>query len=456
MSSDHQTFTNLTGTATCTNNLFNVSSGTDAGAYAVIRSRRAVDYKAGNASKFRLTAMFSSPVANSLQLCGSFNATSYLGFGYSGTQFGLLHRISGSLGIYKLTLTIGTGGNTTHTLTLNSIPFILATTGVQSTTVLAETLSEGYASALDTGGWYTESIGSVIYFMQKTPSTLSGTFTYTSNGTATGTITNVQVGSPNNDITDFIPQSDWNVDKMDGSYDSLNPSGSTLNPFKLNVFQILYPYLGAGDITYMVMVDGGFKTVHVLKYSNYNIVTNTNSPCMRLGWTVASLGSTTNLTLKGASAGGFTEGIITEPSRYPFGYSVTNFSASTTEYTALALRNSLVFKDVENHIEAFPQLLSFGVETTQRVVTLKIYLNPTLTGALNWLYVDTNSCMQYSKPTNITPSGGVLIGSYTTGTDLVIDFSNIKIRILPTDVFVITLQTASSTAVVDFSVQWRE
>lgn len=464
LDTDHETLVDAspgTGSATASGGLFVCQTGTGVGGYGVIRSRRLLRYRPGQGARFRFTALFTSPVASSLQLAGAFTATDGLFFGYSGTTFGVMRRIAGAIHIARLTVTNGATGVETITITLNGTAFVLpATGGALSTSATAEYIAE--QTSLYTG-WLAAtsptSNGATVTWLQNIPATAGGAFTLTSTGGATGSFSTVQAGVANDQATGFVAQSAWNVDVMDGSGSTSNPSGVLLDQTKLNVFQIVYPYLGAGTIRFGVMSpDGRFITVHRLRYPNSAVIANQRNPTLRLGWIAASLGSSTNLTVKGASAAAFVEGESTV-TRDPFGASINGFSAGTTEYVAIALRVGGTFGSTVNQREILPQTLQVGTETSNRVVRVRCIRNPTLTGTVDWSYIDsTRSSVEQATPTTITPSGGITVAYLVSasGAPASVDLSKLDLRLEPGDVLAIALTTASASAVTTVSINWNE
>jgi hypothetical protein len=442
------------GTCTGTNSLFTVSTGTTLGAYAVLRSRRLIAYKAGEGIRLRFTAKFSTGVANSLQLVGGFNSYNGLFFGYNGSEFGLLRRIPGSVKIVRLEIT-NAGGAETITINLNSVAFNYVSAGGHTASQLAELIADNVSFT----GWIAKSNTQYITFIQNTPATANGTYSLTSAGTAVGTFTSLQNGSPNDDTTGFVPITEWNLDKCDGSHNADNPSGILLDPSKLNVYQIVLPYLGGGCILFSLMdQEGHFELVHQIEYPNNFTVPNQSNPTYKLGWISASLGSTTNLTVQGASLAGFIEGALVSRAP-PNSFSRGNFTASTTEYTIFALRNRGEFSNTINLREFAPINLTAGTETGNRILTVRLYLNPTLNGETIWNYVNqSRSCVEYANPTNLAPTSGIVIASFicASGSPITIDLSNLNLRITPSEILALSVQTASSTAVVNVSLNWNE
>jgi hypothetical protein len=78
-----------------------IQSGTNSAGYAYLQSSRPLKYRAGEGTTGRFTPIFSSGIANNLQMWGALafsGTTPYDGyaFGYNGTAFGIVHYIRGS------------------------------------------------------------------------------------------------------------------------------------------------------------------------------------------------------------------------------------------------------------------------------------------------------------------------------------------------------------------------
>ena len=77
----------------------------------------------------------------------------------------------------------------------------------------------------------------------------------------------------------IIPQSQWNVDRCNGSNGVYNPSGYSLQVNKMQMAGIQWTWYGAGFIDWMLRgPDGNYITVHRIKNSNVN-----NEAYMRTG-----------------------------------------------------------------------------------------------------------------------------------------------------------------------------
>lgn len=457
LSTDVETLSAGGGSATASASLFSCAIGTGIGDYAVIRSRRTVRYRPGQGIRARFSFLANSvAVANAVQAGGLFTATDALLVGQNSSgAYGVWRRIAGAAAIHRLTITVGAGGVENMTVTLNGVAFVIASGGALSTSATAERIAEvgtftGWTSVVSP-----TSNGATVTFIQATPAATAGAFTFSSTGTAAGTFATIQAGAANDDTTAFVAQTAWNVDKCDGT----GESGFTLNWAKLNVFEILHSYLGAGVTVFRVLLPSGrFQTIHRIEYPNSATIPNQRNPSYRIGWICASLGSTTALTVKGASAAAFIEGQANPSTRDPFGYDVV-VSAGATEYVALALRNRGEFASAINQRVVYPADMTVGVAASNRAVRARVYISPTMTGVVNWQYVDQSlSCMEYATPTTITPSGGRLVATAIASSgSTVLDLHNLDLRIEPGDTVVISIYSPSGTAADTIvGINWQE
>jgi hypothetical protein len=72
-------------------------------------------------------------------------------------------------------------------------------------------------------------------------------------------------------VDTLVPQSQWNMDRCDGSGSVFNPSGYNLLPYKLQMIGLQWTWYGAGFIDWMLRgPDGNYITVHRIKNSNVN------------------------------------------------------------------------------------------------------------------------------------------------------------------------------------------
>jgi hypothetical protein len=303
-----QTYNNGTGSgAGSVNQMFQVSSGTTQGGYGVLRSKRFMRYRPGQGIVTRFTAAFTQGVTGSLQFAGLANQENRLAFGFNGSRFGIVRSTGGHAHIALMTMTVAPNATQTATITLNGVPYTV-TLGNTTTDVAVQTITNrvgGY------GGWLFQQTDGAMLWLAPTLGPMNGEFSFTSTGNAQATFVTKQAGVVQTDHWTY--QEDWNVDRMDGSNTiDTNPSGMTLDPTKLNVYQINMRWLGAGVISYAMedQASGTLVYVHREHYTNQHTTPHINNPSFKIAYAAYNTTNTTNLILKGGSIYGAVEGTI--------------------------------------------------------------------------------------------------------------------------------------------------
>lgn len=345
------TVTSGSGATSGANQLMALSTGTTINSYAAGESRKRLRYRPGQGVKTSFTAMFTSPVANSYQGAGCGTAENGVYFGYgdtnnlADTSFGILRVYNGKREIKTLTVTTGATSSGNVTVTLNGTAFAVPVTNASNIqrTVYEIATYTGYT------GWDAYPSGATVIFIRKSAETTAGTQSFSAGATgAAATITQTRAGAASTDT--FIKQSDWNVDKLDGT----GASGFIVNPQKINLYRIKIGYLGAHDLIFQVKVtppssnNSTWQTVHVIKYANLYTATSFTNASFPFNSFVYSAGSTTNLTISIGSYAGVIEGKkILNGNRAAYKNSLTGVTSSV--YTCLfTILNPRVFNSVAN------------------------------------------------------------------------------------------------------------
>ena len=103
-----------------------------------------------------------------------------------------------------------------------------------------------------------------------------------------------------------------------------------------------------------------------------------------------------------------------------------------------------------------------AAETTNRIVSYSVYLNPTLPTNIdtNWTYINsTRSVVEFATPVGSVITGGQFIsgGSCAGGSsESVLDLGSLRVKIQAGDIFVITAHTISSSSAATFTTTWQE
>ena len=461
--------------------LMTVESSTTSGSFATLRSNRAVRYRPGQGSLCRITAMFPNGFTEGYQqLAGFLNQSDILGVGYNfgdpaifspakREEFAILRRQGSKAEVAQFTITGAASGAETVTVTLNSIPYtanVTTNTAKPNTGapnyVLTELNTAEIANGNDYSGWIVDYYGNDVFFLYGGPPTdLTGTFSITSTGTLTASYTQLQNGGTPND--NWTYQSDFNIDKLDGT----GKSKMVIDPSKLNVFTIDFRWLGAGRIRYSIEdpATGCIFPFHMDYYANRNTVPHISNPSMRIGYGVVNvapaIGTGEKVIVQGASMMGAIEGKVVRNSTTK-SISVTSTYlagglAADTDWCFLTLKNDRVTTagkpNVLNQRELIINSISIAIKdsgSSGDSVLVYLYKNvETENFLLTYKLLDT--LMAYSDNlTNIKNNGvgeeGKRVGSFavTSNSDLTIDLTPLRIILAPTETLSLVLRSVNT------------
>lgn len=431
--SNFRAFTATGGSTTVADGMAQVSTGTSVGGYGAIQSFRSINYKPGEGGLLRFTALFTEGVANSWQGAGAISIGGELSFGYNGTDFGVWRRYGGLAEVRTITVSVAAGGAETLTLTLNgtaySIPLTAGTTAHN-----AYEICDWLNDTANQSAWKADNIDSTVIVSAQSDGAKSGSYSYSSSGSSTGSIAQNTAGVTK--TSEHTPQSQWNGRPV-----------SWLDPTKGNVYQISYQYLGFGAIKFFVEdpETGAFLLVHTIRYSNANTTPSLGNPSLRLGMYCVSLGSTTNLTVKSASMAGFTQG-KRQNTRNPRAEVNTQSIGSSAFTSILSIRNRRTYNNYYNQVEIEPEILTISAEGSKDVqIEIRASERPAVD--LQYTNVGTNLVSDYATSA-VTFTGGTLLAAFTVpaGGSETFNLSDLKIRIPPGLHFIISGKRASGSA----------
>ncbi len=352
-----------------------MTSGTSATGYARLTSKKVAKYRAGQSTMAKWTARFASGSAGNQQMAGLYNIEAGYQFGYRGTTFGILYTEAATVEVQTLTITVKASSATNVTVTLDGGPSVTVpvTNGTNTNVTAAEIAAANYSAAA--GGWDAVAVANVVYFSRRIAGPAgASTFNAGTSGAA-GTFSILTLGVAPTE--QFIPQSTWNVDRMNGG--PFSPSGSVLDPTKGNVYGVQFQYLGYGDAFLYIVSDktGRPTLVHQIRNANVRTSTNLRSPNLYLTWESKNTGTGTSVTMYGASGGAFVEGPI-QFLGAQFAVTGTKTIGAGVETPVLSVRASTVYRDLQStaqlQIDRFPVACD-GTKT----VEFKVYKNGTLT-----------------------------------------------------------------------------
>lgn len=286
-----------------------------------------------------------------------------------------------------------------------------------------------------------------------------------------------------NSSIQFIPQSSWNLDTMQGT----GKSGFTLDPTKINIFQLKFQYLGGGNLFFYVMpaTTGRWVLVHMVQNAGTLTTPVFRDPTMHAMWysNCYAVGSNTPVVVQGASLGQFLEGerrFLGPKGSYAYApsASVTN-NVNTMMF---ALHNATYFNGLANRSQAHIRSVSFGGNGTGTgsnqpggVIVMTLTRNPTTggptlftpyNGTLGTGLAGSNIIGQSSVSSNIVQLTGISGGNngFTQvlaigGQSGNIDLTDYEITLNPGDTLCFTANVVTSgggTCYIGSSVFWVE
>ena len=418
--------------------------------YSVIRCLKVVKYRPGISNIVRMNMIFDTPVANSLQFGGVGNANSDLYFCYNGTDFGTRLSTNGKAEVRILTITNEeTGNNKTGTITLNDVEFTVDLDKANGDSNF--TVSQiAYGTTFT--GWNVEAIGDTIVFQSQNVGPKTGTFSFSSTGNAAGTFSQQMAGTSL--TTTFVNRTSWN-----GSSTMVN----SLDPLKRNMYAIEYAWYGSGNILFKVYNPDTslYETVHTLSFANTTTTPSLSSPNMYLQQGVASLGSTTAMTM--VISGGYA-GYLGQKTLYIPTHSFSNVVSipKNTETVISVLKNRNCYNGFSNQSEIRIKHMSFTTNGSKPVV-IRFYKNPTSLSTnqdddyLHYNYINESNSLGLVSFSCSSFTDGLLLDSiYLPKNDeIYIDRINKYIDLFQKDIFVITAESSNINEI-SFSITYDD
>ena len=267
-----------------------------------------------------------------------------------------------------------------------------------------------------------------------------------------------------NTVQTNILQTAWNVDRLDGSLGSLNPSGMTLDITKGNSYQIAYGS-GFGTINFSVESDvsGDYVLVHTLALANTLIVPSAYNPTLAMRAEAGNGAGTDDLTISVASMSAFVEGLDTPTG--PQNAVDGSISGNTTnnEEPILSVRGRATFGGKTNKVDALIKFISLNNDANG-AGTFRLRREATFTGAPTFVDVGTNTSV-----IETTALAGGANGAMTTGTGTLVwagqvgkdkgdnlPVESLDLRILPGELLTLTIELVSGSGNIAAAIVWQE
>jgi len=239
-----------------------------------------------------------------------------------------------------------------------------------------------------------------------------------------------------------VAQSSWNLDTLDGTGSSSNPSGITLSLNKQNIFIICYQWLGSGRILFGFDIDGKIVYVHQVLNANvlevmysqtailplrYEVTRGASSTIKRVGQfntnngfyfqSTETAGATTieATCMTVISEGG--ENPIGIPKAIRIGTTPRSIASSISNFPLLSIRKKTATIDVPLKIQEANIFLASNDQ-----VLVDVVFNPTLPSAT--FANDPGGIAEYDTAATTFTSGTIIHSQYLAGPGGSIDIAS--------------------------------
>jgi hypothetical protein len=219
-----------------------------------------------------------------------------------------------------------------------------------------------------------------------------------------------------NQVNTRIPQTNWNIDKFDGTgYSATIGNGSSgnwnngLDVTKGNIFWISIEWLGVGNVKCGFVVDSKFITAHDFKNDNIKSTTYMSTACLPCRYEIENTSSSSSSTLKQICSTVLSEGGF-EISGLPrsFGNSINEPRRLTSVGVTYPVISIRLKPSRINSIVAPVGFSFFGI--TNGNYRYSIVAGADITGA-TWSDVSGNSSVQYNSNNDAIMAGGTVLES---------------------------------------------
>lgn len=269
----------------------------------------------------------------------------------------------------------------------------------------------------------------------------------------------------NGSLASFTPQSSWNGDKCNGT----GASAFNWDITKGVPCQIVYPYLGYGNIMFFVQnpLTSELILCHVIQYSNTSASTQISNASLQFISFVLNSGNTTNLILYTGSVGAFIAGKRSFVANPRWAWDVVNKQVTSTESNVLSIRNATTYNGIANRGLIRLTSLSVGSSSNPNCV-LRLKINATVGGtpvfttingttANNGVTITNGNSIASYDTAGTTITGGTYIWNISIGSSgsNTIDLTDLDLYIAPGETATFCA-IASANTNFNISVNWTE
>jgi len=277
------------------------------------------------------------------------------------------------------------------------------------------------------------------------------------NGTSLGIVHYVR------GVATWIPQTEWNGNQCLTASDGFVWDATLGSPF-----QIKYPYLGFGNITFWIQspVTSRWVLIHTIRYANTTSSTQLSNPNLYFGGFTLNSGNTTNVTMYCGSVGIFLSGARSFTGN-PRGAADRTKNGITTETNIFSIRNCSTYNGSANRGLIRLNSISFASSIVTAVATMRLKIGATLGGvpaytpyngttADNGVTITSGNSVASMDVAGTTVTGGSYIYNLSVvNSGITLDLTELDLYIAPGETLTISGSSTSSSNL-SVSLNWTE
>jgi type IV pilus biogenesis protein CpaD/CtpE len=433
--------------ASASGGMLAVSSGTNQFDFAAAVSKRTVIYRAGMGLEWKGTGLFAEPILGTRQFVGFLGVTDSVGFHYEENNvFGILRNHHGECHIETLTITVGSTGAETSSVTIDGDAFNVSVTASRSASQVATEIAVSLAGQLS--NWVFDAVGDTVVACNifATDPLLVGAFDFSS-AVVAATWAETQEGLAQE--RDFVAKADWNI-RPDFDVD----------PQKLTPYRSTLQYLGGGAFEFFIedKQTGFLELVHRMNHTGGDTRPSLRSPSFRIGGAAVNVSGAAEVTVKTASMQGALQGkiIFDAPSKSEIN---SEAAITTTATNILTIRNREEFSLTKSLSEIALGSVTASSDSTKTVI-MRIIKNAVFVDPLVYAYKDeANSIALLSTDpveVDITQGEQIDAQAFVTASDR-LDLRTLNQKLVSGETLTIAMNiTSGNASEMTASVTWFE
>lgn len=260
-------------------------------------------------------------------------------------------------------------------------------------------------------------------------------------------------------VDQFIPQSSFNGDKLDGT----GASGFAYNSQFMTIFRVNYGYLGVAPCYFQVYGghEKGWIPFHTYDPTGTLTGTHINKPYLPIKLEVINRGNTSNIVLQSGSIyAGIIDGASTkiDASARQFSYKISKTNVSGSDQPIAFFNNKSIYGGTVNKIADLLLKVGVAVEGVKPIRVDLYILAATPSVGTSWSNIDTaDSNMEVSPTGTVDLTGAFLLESWSFGksssANIEVSDLNLSLAAGKCAVFVATSVSAFD---ISFSNRWSE